>query len=141
MPDQDELRFGERNSLCGLITTVYEFADVAYQQRIWIDRKGPEVSSYSEALSMLFDDYRIEEFGSGKARDFGFSEEAAKSLTELTHVVERFHESLPGGLSDAEIVRLEGWDVVVAAATRVLDSGALDWLDKNCGAFPMFPIE
>lgn len=140
MIDLDERRFGDRNSLCGLITAVHEFADVAYQRRVWIEGNGPEAGSYSEALSMLFDDCRIEEFAAGKARDFGFSEDAAKSLSHLAHVIGSFDERLPSGLSDAEIIRLEGWDAVVAAAGRVLDSNVLDWLAKDCDAFPMFPI-
>jgi hypothetical protein len=141
MADLDERRFGDRNSLCGLITAVYEFADTAYQQRIWIEAKGPEVSSYSEALSTLFYDYRIEEFAGGKAREFGFSEDAAKSLSHFAHVINSFHERLPIGLPDAEIIRLEAWTAVVAAAGRVLDSDALNWLAKNCDTFPMSPID
>lgn len=140
MPDQDERRFGDRNSLCGLITAVHEFADVSYQQRIWIEAEGPEVSSYSNALTMLFDDYRVEEFANSKARDFGFSDDAFKSLRELASVLDNFDAQLPRGLSDAEIVQRLGWSAVVAAAGRVLDSNALDWLAKNCEAFPMFPI-
>lgn len=141
MPDRNEVRFGDRNSLCGLITAVHEFADVSYQQRVWIDGSGPEVSSYSEALCDLFDGYRIEEFANGKARNLGFSEDAATGLSDLVHVVDSFDEELPRGLSDAEIVRREGWSAVVAAAGRVLDSGALDWLTKNCDSFPMLPID
>jgi hypothetical protein len=141
MPEQDDLRFGERNALCGLITAVYEFADVSYQQRIWIDGNGPEVSSYSEALSMLFDDYRIEEFADSKARDFGFSDVEVKNLSDVAHVIDTFNSRLPRGLSDAEIVQREGWSNVVAAASQVLDSGVLDWLAENCDSFPMFPID
>jgi hypothetical protein len=138
MPDQGELHPGDRNSLCGLITVVYQFADVAYQRRIWVEGKGPDVSSYSEALSDLFDAYRIEDFANGQASDLGLSENAVKSLSTFLNVLDNFDTLVPEGLSGAEVVRREGWAAVVAAAGRVLDSGALDWLDNNCGAFPMF---
>ena len=140
MPEQDDLRFGQRNALCGLINTVYEFADPSYQQRVWIGGKGPEVSCYSEAMSMLFDDYQIEEFANGKAREFGFTEVMLQNLAVLAEVLNKFDQQLPRGLPDAETVQREGWADVIAAASRVLDSGVLDWLAENCGTFPMFPL-
>jgi len=90
---------------------------------------------------MLFDDYRIEEFANGKARDLGFSEDALKGLSRLAHLLDEFDKGLPRGLSGPKVVQQEGWTDIVAAAGRVLDSGVLDWLTENCDAFPMFPID
>ena len=141
MIEQDDVRFGDRNTLCGLICAVHEFADIAYQQRVWIEGNGlPQIGSYSESMCRLFDDARIEEFANGKARDFGFSEVALTSLSALAHVLDNFDKELPRGLSDAEIVRREGWAEVVAAAGCVLDSGVLDRVAANCESYPMFPL-
>jgi hypothetical protein len=39
-----------------------EFADAEYQERVWLHGKGPEVSSYEEAVNRLYDDYDVEGF-------------------------------------------------------------------------------
>jgi hypothetical protein len=65
-----ELAIGDRNSLCGLISTAHVFADPSFQERVWIRGKGPEVSSYVEAFRTLHD-YRISDFANGDALKYG----------------------------------------------------------------------
>jgi hypothetical protein len=138
--NQDERRIGDRNALCGLVTAVHQFADTDYQQQIWVEGSGPEWSSYSEALSQLFDDYRIREFVHGEAAECGFSEPMVQGLTLFADTLDSFPAALPPRISDADIVRREGWARVVHAAAYFMDAGALDWVEENCSPFPMFPL-
>ena len=38
-----------------ILSTISIFASPAFQRRVWIEGKGPEVSSYDEAMNDLFD--------------------------------------------------------------------------------------
>jgi hypothetical protein len=140
LTERDDPRRGDWNSLCGLIVTISEFADSVFQARIWIEGKGPECSSYSEALTQLFDDYRIREFANGKAMEFGFSEDMTRWLALLADKIDAFDASLPTGVSDTDILRRGEWATIVDMAGQFMEAGALDWLAGNCEAFPMFPL-
>ena len=39
-----------------LLLFIAPFADTGFQERVWLNGEGPEVSSYDEALCQLFDD-------------------------------------------------------------------------------------
>jgi hypothetical protein len=42
---------------CRIIDALAELGDPEFQQRVWIDGRGPEVSPFVEAVSRLMDDY------------------------------------------------------------------------------------
>lgn len=45
-----------------IIETLKELSDSEFQQRVWIKGKGPEVSSFDEAINRLFDDFDFKGF-------------------------------------------------------------------------------
>jgi hypothetical protein len=134
----DDVQAGERNALCGIVYTAYEFADRAHQRRVWVDGEGPWCSSYRDAVSDLFDSYRIEYFASERALDYGFSAEMLRRMRAFTKALDEFHTSVTPEMRDAEIILAPGWNGVVSSAGGFLDS-AVDWLENNCADFTMLP--
>jgi hypothetical protein len=127
------LKVGNRNALCGIISTARQFADREYQQRVWILGAGPEVSSYNEALNTL-DDYHISTFLDGDALEQELSSEAILKLRAFAKTLEDFDRVLPAKVVDGDIVALSGWPAVMKSAADFVDS-AIEWAGKNCANF------
>lgn len=132
----EELRFGNRNALCGIIYLAHELASSDFQHRVWINAKGPEVSSYREALNGIFDDYHAEDFLAGGTLSYGFSALANQRLEVFVRTLDEFDKVLTKGLDDMEILRMPGWESVKKSAAEFLDS-SVGWLEQNCSEFPM----
>jgi hypothetical protein len=129
-----ELAIGNRNALCGIIAAAKEFADSEYQQRIWIDGEGPEMSSYREALCRIFDDAHVEDFLHGDAMRYGFSQQMQDKLGRFAELLDEFDRHLPPDIGSAEIVRRENWKNVSEAAGGFLNEAA-QWYQQNCADF------
>jgi hypothetical protein len=132
----DDIDLGNRNCLCGIIYVAYEFADVEYQRRVWLEGTGPEVADYWEAVCGLFDDFVAERFLDGLARRYGFTFEMEARLGKFLSVLEDFHRGIPLRTRDRDIVKRLGWTEVVSSAAAFLDVAVI-WLVENCGDYPM----
>jgi hypothetical protein len=133
---QEELDLGNRNSLCGIIYCAHEFADPDYQQRVWVEAKGPEVSWYEDALSDLFDGFDVERFLDGSASKYGFSDEMTDRLSKFVRTLDAFDRQLPEGIDNEALIQMPTWLGVNAAAASFLDS-AVSWLEANSSDYPM----
>ena len=132
----DEVAIGDRNTLCGLLSAILEFADRAYQKRVWIDGRVPEVSSYSEAMVAVLEDGRIKEFAAGRGLKCGLRTDQLSALAQFGTILEQFDNRLRDRDSgDSQIVTQSGWDEVVAAAEMVR-SLCKDWSLANCADHP-----
>ncbi len=132
----DEVVIGDRNTLCGLVSAILEFADRAYQKRVWIDGRGSEVTSYSEAMVAVLEDGRIKEFAAGRGSNFGLRADQLSALGEFGTVLEQFDGRLRDRDSgDSQIVTQSDWDEVVAAA-EIVRLRCKDWASANCADHP-----
>lgn len=143
--DDDETRLGIQRVLSNIIRHAYSFADVEYQQRVWIDGKGPEVDSYSESLCGLFDDSNVVEFANGEALKFGYSDEMVKRLRSFAKTLRAFQTQLRESKGsnwaaetlDSEILARPGWETVRQSAAAFLDS-AIEWFEVHGNDTPEF---
>ncbi|MDE2481933.1 MAG: hypothetical protein KGN02_07060 [bacterium] len=133
---ESDLEVGDRNSLCGLIYTIRDFADTEYQQRVWVRGEGPEVSGLVEALSELD---RIDEFAGPIGARYGLPLNAITALREFAAKIKAFDAGITSYYesSDEEIIAKEGWKGVVDTAAHALDA-TLPWFEDNCREYPTF---
>jgi hypothetical protein len=132
-----ERQFGNRMALCRIICTVHEFADLGYQQRVWVKGEGPESSSYTEAMCALFDDAQVARFiADDYALTLGFSQAMVETLAAFIEILEAFDGVTQRDTDDAHIVALPAWRSVTNCAANFLDS-AITWLQQNCTDYPM----
>jgi hypothetical protein len=135
---REDVSIGNRNALCAIIRTAYEFADSAYQQRVWVGGTGPECSSYVEAVNSLLYDYHAADLIKGEAVKHGFTSEMLGKLSNFIGAVEEFDAAISVSFSDTEIVALPTWEKVRVSAEAFLDI-SVGWLEQNCADFPMMP--
>ncbi|MDY6803726.1 MAG: hypothetical protein SXA11_07955 [Cyanobacteriota bacterium] len=102
--------------LNGIQNAVREIANPEFQERVWVRGEGPEVSSFTEAICRLFDDYNFDNFLDEHWQNFGFSSKLYPMLDELRNRLNEYEEKE----TDAEIVRDERWDEIREFAKVVL---------------------
>ena len=123
---------GDRNSLCGLIGAIRDVADPEYQLRVWVRGEGPEVSSFTEIVAQIFDDYRIEEMAGELGRDLGLTERQQEWLQRFSVVLDRRVTRVHNYIQDDErIVEEEEWHEVTSLASETSRELA-DWFSTNC---------
>jgi hypothetical protein len=130
MKETDSIAVGDKNSLCGIISTVMAFADRRFQTRIWVRALGPEVSSYREARESL-DDFRVRYFANAAAKKYGFSEEMLEDMRSFVQSLDQIEELATKFKHDEELIATEEWNAVVIMAQRFLRS-TLPWYERNC---------
>lgn len=102
--------------LNGIQNAIREIANHEFQERVWVRGEGPEVSSFTEAICRLFDDYNFDDFLDEHWHNFGFSSQLYPMLDELRNRLNEYEEKE----TDAEIVRDERWDEIREFAKVVL---------------------
>lgn len=77
-----------------------ELADYEFQKRTWLASTGPEVSSFPELISQLFDDTGL---GDALENDFtGFDTQTNEALRDLGKAVSKVNQKLlPGKLLES----------------------------------------
>jgi len=98
--------------------SVYEISDKEYQQRIWVEGKGPEVSSFEEAICDFFDDGQeiILEY-----EKYGITEKQFKLLLQLQKMLEEFLDIVPEIVDEkTDILPNPKWLKIQKMAQKVL---------------------
>jgi len=98
-----------------------EFADAEYQVRVWVTGEGLEVSSYSDAICGLFDDYGFDEFLSFSSDQYLLNKEQIGALEIFRDAINEFNDTQPRE-SDEEIVQNPRWADVRAKASAALST-------------------
>lgn len=71
-----------------------ELSDYEFQKRTWLATSGPEVSSFSELISQLFDDSGLSD-ALGNASGEIFNTQTDKMLRALDEAISRINQRLP----------------------------------------------
>jgi hypothetical protein len=139
---QDELKTGNLNSLCGLLSAIHEFAKPDYQNRIWVRGLGSEVSSYSEAMVSVLEDFRVKEFGGQLGIECGLRSDQVEVLRVFGRELDNFNSNLGATKldDDASIVRHPNWGKIVNSAAEVI-ARCEDWYTSNCKLHPDYMVE
>lgn len=78
-----------------IIELLDELADSSYQRRVWLAEAGPEIGSFDEHVSQLFDDTGLgDRLDSGAASD-EMSKESIGCLRRLSDMVSGFDRDRP----------------------------------------------
>ena len=93
------------------------FADRAFQERAWFNR-GPEVSSPTELICNLLDDFSFDETSQDPSFDLSTAQRAAS--LRFAKMVEAFARSPKNKLSDRQIIDDPDWEKIRAAAAELL---------------------
>ncbi len=72
-----------------------EFSSQEFQERVWLNGLGPEVSSYEEAMCKLFDDYGFARLIDIEWRQVGLSEPQMHKLREFRDKLLEFDKDIP----------------------------------------------
>ena len=72
-----------------VIESLRELSDEAFQRRVWLASSGPEVSSFVEAISGLFDDTGLGDILERPEQPPVFSPEIYDGLRELSQLIGR----------------------------------------------------
>lgn len=97
-------------------SVIREIADPEFQERVWVRGEGPEVSSWTEAMCKLFDDYHFDDFLDKDWQQFGLSSQLHESLDCLRIQLNEYEEKE----TDAEIVSDSKWQKNMNIAKEVL---------------------
>jgi hypothetical protein len=75
-----------KGAMCGLLGAIRSLGDPAYQQRVWIEGRGPEVSSFDEIANQIFDDYGIDRILAMEPRQSGLTGDQRRALGRFRRV-------------------------------------------------------
>jgi hypothetical protein len=107
----------ERMFRVKVIESLHELSDEAFQRRVWLASSGPEISSFDEAISGLFDDTGLDSILDAPERPPVFSTEVYDGLRQLRNLVDKasqaFHALPPSMRIDDPRMR----DIRASAAT------------------------
>lgn len=105
--------------LSGLLTVIREMGDAAFQDRIWRNGEGPEVSSWEEAMNRLYDDYLFDQVIAGKHR-LGLTEEQHDAFSRLDRELTKFGNEIDESPDPAMLLDSPEWPRVREVAKDVL---------------------
>jgi len=111
----------KENVLAEIVSLLGEFADGEYQKRVWLEGRGPEVSSFVDATIAFISGCEIDHVITVEWTEWGLPTEAVEPL-------KRFRQRLGGYLaivgSDppiAEVLPDPRWNEIRQLAQRALD--------------------
>jgi hypothetical protein len=102
--------------LKNVLNTLKEIADPEFQQRVWVDGAGPEISDWTEVMCKLFDDFHFDDFIDIDWQQFGLSSESHQLLVQLREQLNNYEEKE----TNAEIVADPKWQEISKFAGNVL---------------------
>lgn len=95
-----------------------ELADLSLQRKLWLNENNDTglISSYSELMCSLFDDYNFDGFIDNRASKIGLSNSVIFELNKLRELLNNYNEKG----SDKEIISDPDWKKVVEQAKIIL---------------------
>jgi hypothetical protein len=112
---------------CRIMATLSELSDSDYQSQVWIHGDPGRISSFTEAVNRLYDDYDLGGFLAKVVPSLEHSGEIAATLATLGNALERIDERLAA----STIVALPEWPRI-----RELAGSAKRLLSEECDALP-----
>lgn len=106
---------GKNNWIKNIYSCIKEISDENFQQKIWVNALGPEVSSYTEIMCMLYDDFKFDEFIQNK-KELAIPEELFNLLVKLNDMINQYQEKD----SDKEIINDPKWHEIVLLAKDII---------------------
>ena len=103
-----------------ILESISTFASITFQRRIWVEGKGPEVSSYNEALSFVLDEGALFKILAGAWKNAGWSQEQRDAVAYFVELLDRFHDENSPFKRDLDVIEHPEWPEVVAAAQAVI---------------------
>lgn len=98
---------------------IYEISDLNLQKKLWLNQNNDTglISSYTEAMCSLFDDFHFDEFvdDASSVKKFDFS--TIYELNKLRDLLKKYDEKK----SQEEIINDPEWRKVVDQAKVVID--------------------
>jgi hypothetical protein len=92
-----------------ILDIVQEFSSEEFQKRVWLEGKGPEVSSFIEAACGFFDDNNADELIDVQWRQVGLTEEQRNKLAHFRDALEVLNKRTPETPNDADILNDPEW--------------------------------
>jgi hypothetical protein len=125
----------ERNLLCNLFDAIKVVSSIDLQRKSWVHGRGMVVSSYSEEVGAILEDFPIKEIAGISERQ-GLSKSQEKVLIGFTESFEKFVGLHIDHIHDDAWIMLQPeWGSIVALADAVVRE-CMPWVDCNCADQP-----
>lgn len=97
-----------------------ELSDLVLQRKLWLNQNNDTglISSYSELMNSLFDDFNFDDFIDQTVYQIGFPDSDVLELNKLRHLLNSYSEKE----SDIEILNDNEWEKVVKQAKIVVNN-------------------
>lgn len=97
---------------------VAELANLSLQRKLWLNENNDTglISSYSELMCSLFDDFSFDDFVDNEAAKIGLSKSLTYELSKLRELLNSYDEKG----SDEEIISDPKWKKIVEQAKIVI---------------------
>jgi hypothetical protein len=96
---------------------IQDFSDRAFQERAWFNR-GPEVSSPTELICNLLDDFSFDR--TSQDPSFALSAEQRTACLRFAQMVRTYSRAHQGHLNEHEVIDDPDWDKIRQAAADLL---------------------
>jgi hypothetical protein len=99
-----------------ILEVLDEFSSQEFQERVWLNGQGPEVSSYEEAMCRLFDDLGFSEIIDVEWRQVGLSESAVIIMRIFRDKLLEFDNDVPEIPRPQDVLDRASWQNIRDAA-------------------------
>ena len=99
-----------------IIQQIREISDKEFQKRVWVNADGPKVSSYSEVMCKLYDDYIFESYIEKYKSEIPSS--MLIKLKSLNNMLNDYNIS--DSKTDAEIIEDLEWKKIIGLAKQII---------------------
>ncbi len=116
-----------RRWISKLIEVIDELSSQEFQERVWLNGLGHEVSSYEEAINRLFDDLEFSRLIDIEWRQAGLGEKTALVLRDFRDKLIEFNKNIPEIPHPKDILGHPSWPNIRASAfqaARILEADA-----------------
>ena len=96
---------------------IQDFSDRMFQERAWFNR-GPEVSSPTELISNLLDDFSFHK--TSQTPSFNLSDEQRTACSHFAQMVRAYSHAHRGHLNEREVIDDPEWEKIRQAAAELL---------------------
>ncbi len=98
---------------------IIELSDLGLQRKLWLNENNDTglISSYSELMCSLFDDFNLDAFIDGNASKIGLSDSTILELNKLRNLLDRYK----GAGSDEHIINDPEWSAISRQAQKVIE--------------------
>ncbi len=98
---------------------IFELSDIKLQRKLWLNKNNDSglISSYSELMCSLFDDFNFDDFIENKASKMGLSKGLICELLNLRELLNSYNEKN----TDEEILNDSEWKKIVSQAKKIID--------------------